>query len=63
MLVLTRRPGEEVVIGTIRLTVVAVIGNKVRLGVKAPAAVPVHREEVRQRLAEQGSPGPPPGES
>jgi len=63
MLVLTRRTGEEVVIGTIRLTVVAVVGNQVRLGVTAPAAVPVHREEVRQRLAEQGSPGPSPGQS
>jgi carbon storage regulator len=63
MLVLTRRPGEEIVIGTVRLTVVAVAGNKVRLGVTAPAAVPVHREEIRQRLDEQESPGPPPGQS
>ena len=63
MLVLTRRTGEEVVIGTIRLTVVAVVGNQVRLGVTAPATVPVHREEVQRRLAEQASPGPPPGQS
>ena len=52
MLVLSRRVGEEVVIaGNIRVTVVSVEGGKVRLGVSAPAAVPVHRKEVHDRLA------------
>jgi carbon storage regulator len=47
MLVLSRKPGEEVVIGdNVRLTVVAIRGNKVRLGVTAPAGVPIWREEL-----------------
>lgn len=50
MLVLTRKRGEEIVIGgTIRLTVVAVRGNHVRLGVTAPPDVSVRREEVRPK--------------
>ena len=50
MLVLTRREGEEIVIaGNIRVTVVSVEGGKVRLGVSAPASVPVHRKEVLDR--------------
>ena len=50
MLVLTRRTGEEIVIGDdIRVIVVEVQGNKVRLGVKAPASVRVDRQEVHDR--------------
>ena len=52
MLVLTRREGEEIVIaGNIRVAVVSVEGGKVRLGVSAPASVPVHRKEVLDRAA------------
>jgi len=51
MLVLTRRIGEEILIaGNIRVTVVAVKGQNVRLGIMAPASVPVARLEL---LAEQ----------
>ena len=47
MLVLTRRIGEEIVIaGNIRVAVVAVDGNKIRLGVTAPRSVPVARSEL-----------------
>jgi carbon storage regulator len=47
MLVLTRRVGEEIVIGgTIRVAVVAINGRTVRLGVAAPASVPVRRWEL-----------------
>jgi carbon storage regulator len=47
MLVLTRKLGEELVIGdAIRLTVVAVRGKQVRLGITAPAAVSICREEL-----------------
>ena len=50
MLVLSRRVGEEIVIaGNVRVTVVSVEGGKVRLGVTAPASVPVHRKEVLDR--------------
>ena len=50
MLVLSRRVGEEIVINdTIRVTVVSVKGDKVRLGITAPPTVRVDRQEVHQR--------------
>ena len=50
MLVLTRRPGEQLIIaGDIVVTVVAIEGNKVRIGVDAPRSVRVDREEVHKR--------------
>jgi carbon storage regulator len=50
MLVLTRRIGEGIVIGEqIRVVVSAVQGDKVRLGICAPATVRVDREEVHER--------------
>lgn len=49
-LVLTRRPGETLVIGgNITITVVAVKGDQVRLGISAPKDVAVDREEIHQR--------------
>ena len=52
MLVLSRKVGEKVVIdGCITITVVAVDGNKIRLGITAPPQVRIDREEIhRQRL-------------
>ena len=56
MLVLTRKRGEEIVIGdNIRLTVVAVSGNQVRLGVTAPPDVSVRREELRPKARRFGA--------
>lgn len=50
MLVMTRRIGEEVVIGgTVRVKVMAVLNRRVRLGIDAPQSVAVDREEVRAR--------------
>ncbi len=50
MLILTRRIGEDIVIGNdIRVTVVAVQGGKVRIGISAPDSVRVDRSEVRER--------------
>jgi carbon storage regulator len=47
MLVLTRRIGEEILIdGNIRLTLVAIRGTQVRLGVTAPSSVRVARMEL-----------------
>jgi carbon storage regulator len=47
VLVLTRKPGQSIVIGDdIEVTVLEVNGAKVRLGIKAPSSVPVHRLEV-----------------
>ncbi len=51
MLVLTRRPGESVMIGDdMVITVLDVRGDVVRLGIKAPRSVQVHREEVYREL-------------
>jgi carbon storage regulator len=50
MLVLTRRIGEEIVIGEqIRVVVAAVRGDRVRLGICAPANLRVDRQEVYER--------------
>ena len=46
MLVLSRKKGERIVIGSgIEVVVLSVTGNRVRLGVAAPREVPVHRED------------------
>lgn len=51
MLILTRRIGESLQIGdNIKLTVLSIRGNQVQIGVDAPAEIPVHREEVYQRI-------------
>ena len=53
MLVLARKPGEEVVIdGHIRVTVIGLQGGRVRIGVTAPPGVRVDRAEVARRIAE-----------
>ena len=50
MLVLSRRCGEEIVIGeNIRVTVLSTHGGHVRLGVTAPRSVAVDREEIHER--------------
>lgn len=51
MLILTRRVGEVLVIGdSIKVTVLSVQGNQVRIGIDAPKDVAVHREEVAERI-------------
>jgi carbon storage regulator len=51
MLVLSRRAGESVVIGDdVVVTVLDVRGDVVRVGIKAPRAIQVHREEVYREL-------------
>jgi carbon storage regulator len=60
MLVLTRRPGEQIVIGTdIRLTVVSVGPGRVKIGIEAPSTVRIDRQEVHEKIqrehAEHGS--------
>lgn len=47
MLVLTRKISQRIVVGNdVKITVVRVDGNKVRLGIEAPSNVPIFREEV-----------------
>jgi carbon storage regulator len=51
MLVVTRRPKEAVVIGDdIMVVVLGVKGNEVRIGIRAPREVSVHREEIYERV-------------
>ena len=50
MLILVRRVGETIIIGDdIRITIVGVNRNQVRLGVEAPKEIPVHRSETADR--------------
>jgi carbon storage regulator len=51
MLILTRRVGETVMIGDdVKITVLGVKGNQMRIGIEAPHHVPVHREEIYERI-------------
>jgi carbon storage regulator len=51
LLILTRKIGESLMIGAeVIVTVVAVKGNQVRIGINAPKAVEVHREEIYERV-------------
>jgi carbon storage regulator len=51
MLILSRKPGESIVIdGRIKLTVIRVEGETVKVGIEAPAEVPVHRQEVYEEI-------------
>jgi carbon storage regulator len=56
MLVLSRKLGERIVVPQIdlTLTVVAIEGNQVRLGITAPAEIGVYREELWQRVSAGG---------
>jgi carbon storage regulator len=67
MLILSRKSGESIVIaGNIRVKVMRVEGDVVKIGVDAPSSVPVHRQEVydeiqrnnRQALMQQSTPLP-----
>lgn len=52
MLVLSRKKDESIVINNdIKIVVVEIRGDKVRLGVEAPKEVPVHRQEVFDAIA------------
>jgi carbon storage regulator len=54
MLILTRRPGERVVIGDeVLVTVISVSGHTVRLGIDAPSGVTIYREEIWQAVREE----------
>jgi len=58
MLILTRRVGETVMIGSdVTVTVLGVKGNQVRVGVNAPRDVAVHREEIFERIKREQAAG------
>ena len=51
MLVLSRKIGEEIVVGKgVRIRTLQIRGNRVRLGIIAPDNVPVHRHEVHRQI-------------
>jgi carbon storage regulator len=51
MLILTRKVGETLMVGEdVTVTVMAVNRNQVRIGIKAPKDVAVHREEIYERI-------------
>jgi carbon storage regulator len=57
MLCLSRRKDEEIVIGKegeIRIVVIEIRGDKIRLGIEAPKDVPVHRREVYDAIQRNG---------
>ena len=64
MLVLTRKSNQSIMIGDdIEVSVLSVMGDKVRIGIQAPRAVPVYRREVyveiqREQAASPGSAAP-----
>lgn len=53
-MILTRRTGETIMVGDeIMVTVLGIKGNQVRVGIKAPRNVPVHREEIYERIKDE----------
>lgn len=51
MLILTRRVGETLMINDdVKVTVLAVNGNQVKIGIDAPSHIAVHREEIYLRI-------------
>ena len=62
MLVLTRKPGQSIMIGEeIEVQVLSVAGEKVRLGITAPRDVDIFRNEVYERISEEGKRSSPNG--
>jgi len=61
MLVLTRRIGETLRIGSsVSVTVLGTRGRQVRIGITAPKGITVHREELYERLRTRATPGQSP---
>lgn len=56
MLILTRRIGEVLVVGEnadVKVTVLGVRGDQVRLGIEADKNIPVHREEIYNKIQKE----------
>jgi carbon storage regulator len=63
MLVLTRKLGEKIVVPVhdLAVTVLAIEGNRVRLGISAPDGIEIYREEVWTRIGQPLANPPPKG--
>ncbi len=56
MLIITRRPGEKIMIGDdVVVEVIEVSGSNVRIGIAAPKRVPVYREEIWTAVKEENA--------
>lgn len=56
MLILTRRVGETLMVGSeVKVSVLGVRGSKVKIGIVAPKDLPIHREEVFLRIKNEGA--------
>ncbi|RYL95810.1 carbon storage regulator [Sporolactobacillus sp. THM7-4] len=56
MLVLTRKPGQSIKIGdTIEVRIIAVDGDQIKLGIKAPREIDIHRQEVYDAIQKENS--------
>lgn len=54
MLALTRKVGESIVIGdNVEITVIAVTGDQIKLGIDAPRSVSIHRKEIYLQIQEE----------
>ena len=54
MLIITRRPGERIMLGDdITIHVMEIVGNSARVGIDAPKSLPVYREEIWAAVKEE----------
>ncbi|MDK2901916.1 MAG: carbon storage regulator [Thermosediminibacterales bacterium] len=54
MLVLTRKPGQSIIIGeNIKITLIEIQGEQAKLGIDAPKSIAVHRMEVYEEIVKQ----------
>jgi len=56
VLIITRRPGERIMLGDdVRIEIMEIVGSSVRVGVDAPRSVPIYREEIWTAVKEENT--------
>lgn len=59
MLIITRKPGERIMLGDdVTIEVLEITGSTVRIGIAAPRSVPVYREEIWTAVRDQAAAAP-----
>jgi carbon storage regulator len=54
VLIITRKPGEKIMLGDdVVVHVMEIVGNSVRIGIQAPRSLPVYREEIWDAVREE----------
>ena len=54
MLIITRKPGEKIMLGDdVVVHVMEIVGNSVRIGIQAPRSLPIYREEIWNAVREE----------